>query len=152
MAFCAQAAPGEADVFREGGDGHGEGGLVPFKRFPPDRRREIPAFCRAGDRHTRKAQEGGQDVHDVQGGRDVVAGTGQTGAAHDKGDQDRFVPGVLLAVHPVRAEHVAVVGGVDKDRIVGQTLGFEGLPETPKLIVQRGDVGQLGRISISSGG
>ena len=41
-------------------------------------------------------------------------------AAQEKRHADRLVPGVLFAGHPLRAQHVAMVGGVDEDGVFAQ--------------------------------
>ena len=64
-------------------------------------------------------------------------------AAQEKRHADRLVPGVLLAVHSLRSQHVAVVGGVDEDGVLAQAGRVDGGDDAGKLLVQRGDVGAI---------
>ena len=51
----------------------------------------------------------------------------QRRAADQKGDQDRFFPGGLLVIVALGAQHVAVIRGVNKKRVLGQPGLFDGL-------------------------
>jgi hypothetical protein len=65
------------------------------------------------------------------------------GPAHDQRDVDALLPRLLLVQAAVRPQHVAVIGGKDKDRVPGQPQPIQGLGQAADVAIQGRHVGVI---------
>ena len=141
--------PGEMDVFPVALADHKRSGAVAFRvGFGVDKGRAVSCaddqrqqgaaseVCRAVC--TGNVQKRGHKVHVRDGGVHSMT-FGKARAGNEQGDVRGVFVEVVFVPEPVLAQGLAVVRGVDKDRILKLAGLFQGVPDLAEVFIQLGD-------------
>ena len=111
----------------------------PFLGLAAHQRQQAAALRALGQPGTARLAEGGCEVDRGYRLVDHLAGLDARPARDHADAQQVFVRDRMLQVEAMVAEHVAVVGAVDHERVLREALGLERLHQPADVVVDQRD-------------